>query len=411
MTPTTEGTRLEGLAVTITGRLASMSREEAIERVTEAGGTYAQAPREDTALVVYGAGGQPLGEDGRPTQAIEQARRLQAEGAPIRLIPEQEFLDLLGLHEHQADLHRHYTTEQLGRIFGVPVELIRSWVRHGLIRPVRTIGRLHWFDFQQAGNARSLLELARSGVTPGRIRKGLEQLSGWMQDTEPSLAQLAAPESGGPLLVRLQDGRLAEPSGQLRLAFHAPPDRPAHPRVALGPDEWFERGVSCEKHGLLEQAVDAYRQALRLGGRKSEVCFNLGNTLYALGRKQEAARELERATCVEPDYVEAWNNLGNVLCDLGRADEARAAYGRALAIAPDYADAHYNTAELLFTGGDLEGSRRHFQSYLSLDPGSSWAEVVRQRLSELTRLLERGPARVVPLRPVRKRDGTSRAKR
>ena len=408
MTPTTEGTPLEGLAVTITGRLASMSREDAIERVIEAGGTYAQGPSEDTALVVYGAGGPPLGEDGRPTQAIELARRLQAQGASIRVIPEQEFLDLLGLHEHQADLHRHYTTEQLGRILGVPNELIRSWVRHGLIRPVRTIGRLHWFDFQQAGNARSLLELARSGVRPGRIRKSLEQLSGWMQDTEHSLAQLAALESGGPLLVRLQDGRLAEPTGQLRLAFEAPPDpRPALPRVGLGADEWFERGVSCEEHGLLEQAVEAYRQALLAGGRKAEVCFNMGNTLYALGRKQEAVRELEQATCAEPDYVEAWNNLGNVLCDLGRADEARAAYGRALAIAPDYADAHYNTAELLFTGGDLDGSRRHFQAYLSLDPGSSWAEVVRRRLAELTRLLERGPGRIVPLRPVRERDGTT----
>jgi tetratricopeptide (TPR) repeat protein len=229
-----------------------------------------------------------------------------------------------------------------------------------------------------------------------------------MQDTEHSLTQLAALERGGPLLVRLQDGRLAEPTGQLRLAFEAPPDpQPALPRVGFGADEWFELGVSREEQGLLEQAVEAYRQALLAGGRKAEVCFNMGNTLYALGRKQEAVRELEQATCAEPDYVEAWNNLGNVLCDLGRADEARAAYGRALAIAPDYADAHYNTAELLFTGGDLDGSRRHFQAYLSLDPGSSWAEVVRRRLAELTRLLERGPGRIVPLRPIRERDGTT----
>ena len=408
MTATSEGTRLEGLAVTITGRLASMSREEAIERVALAGGAYVQAPSEDTALLVIGAGGPPLGEDGRPTQAIEEARRLQAEGADVRMIPEEEFLDLLGLHQRQADLHRHYTTEQLGRILGVPIGLIRAWVRHGLIRPVRTIGRLHWFDFQQVGNARSLLELARSGVTPGRIRKSLEQLSGWMQDTEHSLAQLAALENGGPLLVRLQDGRLAEPSGQLRLAFESPPEAgPARPPAALGADEWFERGVSCEDHGRLEDAAQAYREALRAGGRSPEVSFNLGNTLYALGRKQEAVRELEQATTIEPDYVEAWNNLGNVLCDLGRADEARAAYGRALAIAPDYADAHYNAAELQLTTGDLEGSRRHFMAYLSLDPGSSWAGVVRRRLAELDRLREGGPTRVVPLRPVRKRDGTT----
>lgn len=375
--------------VTITGRLASMSREEAVERIGAAGARYAASPTASTALLVVGQGGAPLGEDGRLTISLRKAHELRAGGAPIRIVREGEWLALLGLEEHQEDMHRLFTSEQLSRILGVPIAEVRSWVRHELIRPVRVVNRLCWFDYPQVAGARSISRLTQAGVSPARIRKSLHQLAAWLDEADRSPTQLEPLERGGELLVRLEDGNLAEPTGQLRLGF----DRgvaeggeggpAAAPTLLRTPDDWFEQGILAEEEGRLEAAAAAYLRALDEDGGRPEVCFNLGNTLYGLKRRSESVDWFARATELDPGYVEAWNNLGNVLAELEQVDRAVRAYRHALAIAPEYADAHYNLAETLAGSGDLAGARRHWTAYLDQDPNSSWAEEVRQRLAML----------------------------
>ena len=80
---------LAGLEVAITGRLATMSRDEAQRRIAGAGGTFVAAPREGTALLFVGQAGAPLGEDGRLTRSLRIARDLRAAGHPIRIVAEE----------------------------------------------------------------------------------------------------------------------------------------------------------------------------------------------------------------------------------------------------------------------------------------------------------------------------------
>ena len=255
--------------------------------------------------------------------------------------------------------------------------------------------RLCFFDFGQVATAKALSQLAREGVTPARIRRSLEELGAWLPDARRALVQLEALEKGGPLFVRTADGRLAETSGQLRLEFEAEPadgapalaGAPASPapapRIDRTREEWFERGVAAEEDGRYDEAVEAYETTLSLG-RTAEALFNLGNVLYAQGRKAEAAKRFLQATEIERDYVEAWNNLGNVLIEIELPSEAVQAYRRALAIEPDYADAHFNLAELLASRGELSEARRHWEAYLRQDPHSPWAREVRERLRRIS---------------------------
>lgn len=370
----------KGIEVAITGRLASMPREEAIECLERAGARLVAQPGESTAVLVVGQGGPALGEDGRLTTSLRVARELRAAGAAIDILSESEFLDQLGLEEKRGELERLFTTTQLARILSVSPQRIRTWVRHGLIHPAKTVRRLSFFDFQQVATARTLSQLCREGVTPQRIRKSLEELSEWLPETERSLTQLETLEHSDVLVVRTEEGQLAETSGQLRLDFDTPPIvEPRRPRPVPS-DDWFEAGVSYEEEGRLGDAVRAYAQALRVGGPRPEVHFNLGNVLFSLEEKSQAARHFQLAVDLDPDYVEAWNNLGNALAELGRADEAIVALTRALDLEPGYADAHFNLAETLANLGEYEGARRHWRAYLELDPGSTWAGVVRERL-------------------------------
>ena len=63
---------------------------------------------------------------------------------------------------------------------------------------------------------------------------------------------------------------------------------------------------------------------------------NLGITLTALGRLDEAEASYTQAIALKPDYTEAHNNLGVTLQELGKLDEALASYTQAIALKPDY---------------------------------------------------------------------------
>jgi tetratricopeptide (TPR) repeat protein len=383
---------LRGHEVAITGRLASMGRDEAIRRIEEAGGRYVEMPGDDTVALVVGREGWPLRNDGQLTRSLQLAQEMQDRGHAIIVMSEEDFLVTLGLGELQGGLRRLYTIEQLGRILGVPDARIRAWVRDGLIQPSKVVRRLCWFDFRQVASLRALQQLQSAGVTTGQLRKSLEQLRRWLPDAQTPLTQLEALESGGGLLVRTAEGRLAEPGGQLHLDFGASQARSESPKVkplrgAKRPvrvpdqaDDWFRRGVAAEDKGNLEEAANSYMNALLAGGPQAETSFNLGNVLYGLGRHGEAMQRYLQALELDPDYVEAWNNLGNTLAQMGQKEQAAAAYRQALAIEPAYADAHCNLAEALEDLGRAGEARRHWVAYLDLDPDSPWAKRIRDRL-------------------------------
>jgi len=392
MTATQHTHALAGKTIAITGRLASMSRAEAVAAIGSARGQYVAEPDARTSCLVVGQGGPPLGEDGRLTQSLRRARELVAGGAALEIIGEEIFLELLGLQEQQQNLHRLYSPAQLARILQIPARQIRAWVKHELIRPRKTIKRLSFFDFGQVANLRALLALTSSGVRPAQLRKSLAQLGNWYADRERCLAQIEVLEHDDSLGVRLEDGSVAEPSGQLRLGFKSEPERPLFallpslPTDGIGSDEWFERGVEAEEGGDFAQAIDAYTNALDHAAPEPEIYFNLGNAYYAAEKRVESIGCFTQATELEPEFAEAWNNLGNALAELGRHDEAVRAYRRAIDQDPDYPDPYYNLAESFANRELFDEARELWQTYLKKDPYSEWAKEVRERLKRLQQL-------------------------
>jgi predicted TPR repeat methyltransferase/DNA-binding transcriptional MerR regulator len=364
---------LRGLRVAITGRLASMTRREVEDLIRERGGRPQSAVNRKTDLLVLGAEGLPVTVDGGLSRKLRRARELERDGQGLEIVGEDAFLERLGLEPDRP----LYTTTQLGRILDVPGHRIRAWVRRGLVAPVKTSNRLAYFDFRQVATVKAVAGLVEGGVSADRIRRTLIELGAWLPDVEGSVRRLET--RGGELLVRLEDGSVADPRGQLRLPFEERDDRPP---IRVREADWFEEGLRREDAGDVVGAVEAYREAIREEGEDPELCFNLGNALYTIGEHEESATRFRRAVDLDPEYVEAWNNLANVLSELGDARAAVEAYRCALAIEPAYADAHYNFGETLFALGLHEEARRHWRTYLGLDPRSAWADHVRARLSE-----------------------------
>jgi Flp pilus assembly protein TadD len=101
----------------------------------------------------------------------------------------------------------------------------------------------------------------------------------------------------------------------------------AHYRDSLAikpqPAIYNDLGVVLERQGLPEEAVAAYRSAVKLDPKSVSAQYNLGSSLARNGRLAEAERHIRAAIAADPKNAAAHLKLAEVLEGLGRTDEAR----------------------------------------------------------------------------------------
>lgn len=411
--------RLRDREVAFAGRLASMTRREAGARVAAAGGRVVREPGADTAYLVVGQGGWPLRADGRPGSGMARARRLKEQRAPLSIVSETTFLQILGLTEKVDDLQRLFTTAQLSRILEVPARELRAWMRRKLIRPVKVARRLAWFDFREVAMARALHGLISAGVSPARIGRSIRELAQWLPeaqgvDTQAMLTQLETSAHGPALSVRLQDGRLVDPGGQLLLDFHrgaAPgshrageiraftPRRAADPQPAPGGRRPAARPAGAasaapelvrdlaavlgmapdgmpaseEPPGVAEPdtpggVLDFGTAAGAWPGAGPDDLFRHGVLAEDAGQWHLARHLYERALAAGDDDPETCFNLGNVLYELDRKHAAARRYLQAVALDAEYVESLNNLGNALAESGWLNEAVRAYRRALLLEP-------------------------------------------
>jgi tetratricopeptide (TPR) repeat protein len=79
-------------------------------------------------------------------------------------------------------------------------------------------------------------------------------------------------------------------------------------------------------------AQTAYATALQRWPDDRAALLGAGNTAYALGQLDTAAKAYRQAVIKHPDFADAWNNLAQALLDIGRRAEAGQAIARAVAL-------------------------------------------------------------------------------
>lgn len=84
-------------------------------------------------------------------------------------------------------------------------------------------------------------------------------------------------------------------------------------------------GNVLQDRGALDEAIKAYRRALRLHPGLAEAHNDLGTAYFARGDSARALESYRRAAALRPANAVAWANLGAVYRKLGLAGEARKA--------------------------------------------------------------------------------------
>jgi protein O-GlcNAc transferase len=163
----------------------------------------------------------------------------------------------------------------------------------------------------------------------------------------------------GDLLFR--QGRLEEAIRAWREALRRDPTL-AQPYAGLG--------LACYRLGRPDEAAAAFRGLVRLIPHDAEGHDNLGIALIAAGRFAEAAASCREAVRLRPDDAQYRCNLGVPLYYLDRFADALAAYDGALAIRPDHAGAHGNRGNALFALGRLDEAERAYRAAIASFPGN-----------------------------------------
>jgi tetratricopeptide (TPR) repeat protein len=136
---------------------------------------------------------------------------------------------------------------------------------------------------------------------------------------------------------------------------------------------WCEKAnrlLACDK---LEEALEAYREALAIEPDLPEAHDGMGNVLYDMGQYRPAVESFARAVQAKPGFPEAYKNMGDALFKLKRYEDALAAYRRAGALHPGDEDIHFNLGVTLSMLARYEEAMVEYDIVLCLldDEGTS----------------------------------------
>jgi tetratricopeptide (TPR) repeat protein len=396
---------LQGERVSFTGTLASMTHQQAHEVVEQHGGTATHHVSKQTTMLVVGEEGWPLEADGHPSIKLQQITQWQKEGIPVRIVSESDWLRLVGLDGRCREVHSLYTPAMLCQSLNVPIAQIRRWERLGLIRPVRKVYRLPYFDYSEAAGVRRLSELLTAGIPLAQLESGLIKLQAMLPALDRPLAQLNLLAQDSRLVVRDAHG-LVEPTTGQRCFDFVPPAPPGDetgngpdvisdrrltgngessvsPRLHWSADQWFEEGCRLLDEHETAAAIEAFRAALMSRAGSPEINFHLGEALYRSGNADGALERYYAAVEADHDYLEAWTQIGSIHAAKGELESALEAFSIALTVHADYPDAHWHVADVLVQLGRPDEAAAHWRKYLEYDRRGPWAEQARQRLKAM----------------------------
>jgi len=360
---------LKDARVAFTGKLASMTRPQAVQMVLGAGGRATDSISRSTSMLVVGMCGWPLLPDGQISNKLRRAEELSRRGCSLRIVSELAFLELAGLKARQCELWKAYPGDEVCQILNIQPETLQRWEQFGLVHSHNGL-----YDFQDVVSLQTVCDLVGRGVKPETVAQSLKRLALVLPGTERPLAQLKiVAEHPKSILADFGQYRLS-PGGELYFNFGSEPKSEApvisFPSNDLESHGWFERGQVCEEEERLEEAEKAYRNAILKSPHFPEAYFNLGNVLLELGRLDAAEEVYRTAATQNPRFASAWYNLAHVQEARAKLAEAIISLETALTISPGYADAHFNLALCLEKLGRQQEADRHWSAYLELESKS-----------------------------------------
>jgi tetratricopeptide (TPR) repeat protein len=148
--------------------------------------------------------------------------------------------------------------------------------------------------------------------------------------------------------------------------------------ASRNPGAWIAQsnlGLILYSKGQVPEAIDRYREALRIDPEADGTHVNLGNALAHSGMPAEAEAEYNAAIRIRPDNTDARTDLAALDLAAGRYGEAVEQYDRILEMRPmdpvalrSCAEAHYREANGLGNSGRVGDAEAQYREAVRLWP-------------------------------------------
>ncbi len=131
---------------------------------------------------------------------------------------------------------------------------------------------------------------------------------------------------------------------------------------------YYNMGNSLQARGKYDQAVNCWKQTLRLEPDHRNANARIAEAMWANGDLSGAREYYEAELKRDVQDIETLLDYGEMLMDLGQLDEARQKFIEALRIDPDDAAALFCLGELAMSKELFSAAERHFRRVLQSDP-------------------------------------------
>lgn len=97
-------------------------------------------------------------------------------------------------------MDHNYSTKFVRKLTGATENQFKYWVKIRIITPER-IGKTHYYSFRDIVKLRVLVQLRRNGLSLQKVRKGIDNLSRILPDTEDPMTRLMIHTDGMDMIV------------------------------------------------------------------------------------------------------------------------------------------------------------------------------------------------------------------
>src|SRR6266568_7033039 len=219
--------------------------------------------------------------------------------------------------------------------------------------------------FVQALGASMALVLC-AGLTRAQLRYWHDSIALFQHALNVTVVNGVAEGNLGYALAEQEEHDKAIPHYKAALQSYPKAVLQSYPRTNA--TVWNNFGSSLAATGKLEEAINAFQNALTLDPSMGDAHQNLALALARSGRLQESLIHFRDAARLEPENVRVHNIYAVMLGAAGRSDEAIQEFQIALQLAPGFAATHVNLANLLAKQHRRDEAMAHYLEALRLNP-------------------------------------------
>lgn len=128
------------------------------------------------------------------------------------------------------------------------------------------------------------------------------------------------------------------------------------------------QGVELYKLGKIEEAVAAFKKAVKMKPDYSEAHHNLGNAYLQIEKYKEAVEAFKRAVHYQPELAVAHQSLGTAYYKLGEHKKATEAFKNAIRLNPKEPKLYYNLGAAYIGRNNKRAAVEQYKILKPIDP-------------------------------------------